>query len=97
MRIISKKNLKEFWEEHKDAELPLRSWFAWVKSAKWRSSVDIKKDYVTASFLHDNRVVFNIKGNKYRLIVAVNYDFAIIYIRFIGTHSEYDKIDANKI
>lgn len=97
MRIISRKKLKEFWQNHHDAEKPLRAWFADVKSANWRNSMDVKRDYKSASFLSDNRIVFNIKGNKYRLITAVNYDFSIVYIRFIGTHKEYDKIDAAKI
>ncbi len=97
MRIISKKILREFWELHKDAEQPIKAWHARVKSANWKTSSDIKRDYRNASFIANNRVIFNIKGNTYRLIAAVNYDFGIIYIRFIGTHVEYDKIDATAI
>lgn len=97
MRIISKKVLKEFWEIHDDAEQPLKAWHAKTKQAAWNSTDDIKKDYRNASFVANNRVIFNIKGNKYRLVVAVNYDYQIIYIRFIGTHNEYDKIDASKV
>ena len=94
MRIISRKTLKEFWEKHPDAKQPLLAWHADVKHAIWRFPSDIKKDYPHASFLANNRVVFNIKGNTYRLVAAVQYDFAIVYIRFVGTHRQYDRIDA---
>jgi mRNA interferase HigB len=75
----------------------LKSWFQEASKANWRNSNQIKKDYPSASFLAGNRVVFNIKGNTYRLIVRVNYDYGMVWIRFIGTHAAYDKIDANKI
>ncbi|MCI5218183.1 MAG: type II toxin-antitoxin system HigB family toxin [Candidatus Electrothrix sp. LOE2] len=94
MRIIAKKTLRDFWEARPDAEQPLKAWHARVKSKDWKTSSDIKQDYGNASFLADNRVIFNIKGNTYRLVTIVAYDFDIIYIRFIGTHAEYDKIDA---
>ena len=97
MRIISKKTLREFWRIHADAEQPLRSWHAKVKLAEWKTSNDIKIDYRNASFIANNRVVFNIKGNTYRLVAAINYDFGIIYIRFVGSHKDYDKIDATTI
>ncbi len=97
MRIISKKILREFWEVHSDAEQPLKAWHAKAKFAEWKTSSDIKSDYRNASFVANNRVIFNIKGNTYRLVVAVNYDFGIIYIRFVGSHKEYDKIDATTI
>jgi mRNA interferase HigB len=97
MRIISRKTLKDFWLKHEDAENPLKAWFADAKGAKWNTPMDIKKNYRNASFLSENRVVFNIKGNQYRLIVAVHYNFGLLYIRFIGTHQEYDKINANEI
>lgn len=97
MRIISRKKLREFWEKHADAEKPLKAWFADTKSVNWLNSMDIKENYRNASFLAENRVVFNIKGNKYRLITAINYDFFIVYIRFIGTHKEYDRVNANTI
>ncbi|MCI5122405.1 MAG: type II toxin-antitoxin system HigB family toxin [Candidatus Electrothrix sp. AUS4] len=97
MRIISKKILREFWEVHVDAEQPIKAWHARVKAADWKTSSDIKQDYRNASFIANNRVVFNIKDNTYRLVAAVNYDFGIIYIRFIGTHAEYDKIDASAL
>ena len=97
MRIISKKILREFWKIHTDAEQPLKAWHAKTKLAEWRTSTDIKTDYRNASFVANNRVIFNIKGNTYRLVAAVNYDFGIIYIRFVGSHKEYDKIDATSI
>jgi mRNA interferase HigB len=97
LRIISRKILREFWEKHSDAKQQLKSWFQEASKANWRNSNQIKKDYPSASFLAGNRVVFNIKGNTYRLIVRVNYDYGMVWIRFIGTHAAYDKIDANKI
>lgn len=97
MRIISRKKLKDFWLKHEDAESSLKAWFADTKNAQWNTPVDIKNNYRNASFLAENRVVFNIKGNKYRLIVAIHYHFGLIYIRFIGTHQEYDKINAREI
>jgi mRNA interferase HigB len=97
MRIISKKTLRAFWETHTDAEQPLSAWHAKTKLAEWQTSSDIKNDYRNASFVANNRVIFNIKGNAYRLVAAVNYDFGIVYIRFVGSHKEYDKIDATSI
>lgn len=97
MRVISRKALREFWERHADSEMPLRAWFKEAKEAGWKGPSEIKKRYASASFLADDRVVFNIKGNEYRLVVAVRYDFGIVYIRFVGTHAEYDKIDAATI
>jgi mRNA interferase HigB len=97
VRIISRKTLREFWKKHPDAQHPLQSWYFDVKHSGWTSPAAIKNTYRNASFLADNRVVFNIKGNKYRVIAAVQYDFGIVYIRFVGTHKEYDKIDAATI
>ena len=97
MRIISRKTLKDFWELHADSRQPLQAWYADAKGADWKSLEDIKNVYRNASILPDNRVVFNIKGNKYRLVVAINYNLGIVFIRFIGTHQEYDKIDAAAI
>jgi mRNA interferase HigB len=97
MRIISRKTLKEFWSQHPDARQPLQAWYEDAKHAAWRSPADIKNNYRNASFLANNRVVFNIKGNDYRLIVSVQYAHGILYIRFIGTHREYDRIDAATI
>ncbi len=89
--------MREFWEKHKDSEQQLKSWFQETNSVEWKNPKQIKKEYPSASFLADNRIVFNIKGNKYRLIVKINYDHNILWVRFIGTHAEYDKINATKI
>jgi mRNA interferase HigB len=97
VRVIAKKILQEFWAKHNDCEDQLKSWYKEAEEANWQIPNDIKKEYPTASFLADNRVVFNIKGNHYRLIVKINYAFSIVFIRFVGTHAEYDKIDATKI
>ena len=97
MRIISRKNLREFWEKHPDARQPLQAWYADVKRAEWRSPADIKNVYRNASFLVDNRVVFNIKGNDYRLILVVQYAHGMVYIRFVGTHRDYDRVDATTV
>jgi mRNA interferase HigB len=97
MRVIAIKALKEFWKTHKDAEQPLKSWYAETKKANWKGPSDIAKHYRTASILKNKRAVFNIKGNDYRLVTAVNYEFRIVYIRFIGTHKEYDKINAEEV
>jgi mRNA interferase HigB len=97
MRIVSKKTLREFWKIHADAEQPLKAWHAKAKLAEWKTSNDIKNDYRNASFVANNRIIFNIKGNTYRLVVAINYDFGIIYIRFVGNHKDYDKIDTTTI
>jgi mRNA interferase HigB len=95
--VISRKKLKEFWEKHPDAELPLRCWFKEVANTPITSPNQLKKMYPSASILQNNRVVFNIKGNTYRLVVKMNYDYQLIWIRYVGTHANYDKIDANKI
>ena len=97
VRIIARRTLKDFWDKHADVEQPLRAWFTEVKRAKWESPQDIRRRYKTASILRNNRVVFNIKGNRYRLVVSVRYDFQIVYVRFIGTHQEYDRINAEEI
>lgn len=99
MRVISRKTLVEFWERPgcRDAEQPLRAWFHEAKAADWNSPADIKAAYRNASILGNNRVVFNIGGNKYRLVVAVHYRARIVFIRFIGSHGEYDRINAREI
>ncbi|HBG07091.1 MAG TPA: addiction module toxin RelE [Geobacter sp.] len=97
MRIISRKTLREFWEQRPDARQPLQAWYDDAKHAEWGSPTDIKSVYRNASFLANNRVIFNIKGNDYRLIVVVQYVHGILYIRFIGTHREYDRINAATI
>ena len=97
MRVISRKALRIFWERHPDARQALQAWYADVKQASWKSPADVKTAYRNASFVANHRVVFNIKGNKYRIIVAVQYKFKIAFIRFVGTHREYDQVDAAKI
>jgi mRNA interferase HigB len=97
MRIISRRVLREFWVKHPDAAIPLQTWFHDVESADWNSPADIKAVYQNASFLANHRVVFNIKGNRYRLVVVVFYQHGVVYIRFVGTHAEYDRIDAATI
>lgn len=97
MRIISRKILREFWEKHTHAQQALQAWYADVKRSTWASPADIKKTYRNASIIANNRVVFNIKGNTYRVVVVVQYELGIVYIRFVGTYQEYDKIDVTKI
>lgn len=96
MRIITRKALKTFWEQHPDAEQPLKAWFKFAQGADRKTPTEVKADYRNASFLADNRVCFNIAGNKYRLVVRVNYPYRLVYIRFVGTHAAYDDIDANQ-
>jgi len=93
MRIISRRLLREFWEKHPDATIPLQTWFHDVERAAWDSPADIKAVYPNASIVANNRVVFNIRGNRYRLVVVVVYQHGVVYIRFVGTHDEYDRID----
>lgn len=97
MRVIAKGTLRDFWEIHTDCEEQLKSWYAEAIRANWESPQDVKKLYPSASILVGNRMVFNIKGNNYRLIVKINYDYGIVYIQFVGTHAEYDKIDASNV
>ena len=97
MRIISKKAIREFWEKYPDSEQPLRTWHTEASRLIWHSPNQVKMDFARASIIGNSRVVFNICGNKYRLIVEIEYKKSWIFIRFIGTHSDYDKIDATKI
>ncbi|HRJ41380.1 MAG: type II toxin-antitoxin system HigB family toxin [Caldilineaceae bacterium] len=94
MRIIARSTLREFWQRHSDAEEVLQSWYDETIQAEWQTPADIRDVYQSASFLANNRVVFNIRGNRYRLIVQIHYNTKIVYIRFVGTHAEYDRIDA---
>lgn len=97
MRVIAKRTLREFWMRHPDAQQPLKAWHAEAEAADWANPAQIKTRYPSASIVADNRVVFNIGGNKYRLIVKVSYAFRVVYIRFVGTHRQYDMIDAEAI
>jgi len=96
-RIIAKRTIREFWEEHKDSKEYLETWYQTVKVAEWKKPSDIQKFYASVSILKNSRVVFNTKGNKYRLVAKINYQREWLFIRFIGTHENYHKIDANTI
>lgn len=97
MRVISKRTLRDYWKLHPECENELHIWYQETSKALWQSPHEIKSEYPKASILKSGRVVFNILGNKYRLVVEINYKRSWIFIRFIGNHLEYDKIDANKI
>lgn len=97
MRVISKKILRDFWAKYADSEQQLKTWYKETSKANWCSPNDIRNDYAKASILKSGRVVFNICNNKYRLIVDINYNRQWVFIRFVGTHSDYDKVDADKI
>ena len=97
MRIIAKRTLRLFWARHRDAEDALGAWHSDVKKRSWTGPADVKASYPKASIVANNRVVFNIVGNRYRLVVAVKYDRSLVFIRFIGTHQDYDNIDATTI
>jgi mRNA interferase HigB len=99
MRIISRKTLRLFWQRpgRQDAQHPLEAWFHEVARADWANPTQVKAAFGNASIIGDNRVVFNIAGNKYRMVVKINYPYRVLYIRFIGTHREYDTIDAEDI
>jgi mRNA interferase HigB len=97
MRIIAKKVLRDFWEKYPDAQEPLESWYYETLKADWSNPQQIKNKFRNASIIADNRVVFNIKGNNYRLIVKINSPYRVVYIRFIGTHQYYDTIEASII
>lgn len=96
-RIIAKSTLRDYWALHPDAEQYLKTWYDTAMSSDWKNPNDVKKTYANASILKENRIVFNIKGNSYRLITKFNFKKQWIFIRFIGTHLEYNKIDANTI
>ena len=94
MNVVALGTLRRFWESHPDAEQSLKAWYDEAKAARWSTPASIKAHYGNASFVANNRVVFNIKGNTYRLIVSVAYHYQAVYVKFIGTHAEYDAIDA---
>lgn len=96
-RIFAKSTLREYWEKHSDSEQYLKTWYDTAMNSDWKNPANVKQTYANASILKDGRIVFNIKGNSYRLIVKFNFEKQWAFIRFIGTHSEYDRIDANKI
>jgi mRNA interferase HigB len=100
VRVIAKRTLRLFWEGNRryaDARRALEDWHAQARKADWKTPADVKKSFGDASILKGGRVVFNICGNKYRLITRINYPYRVVYVRFVGTHSEYDEIDAEKV
>jgi mRNA interferase HigB len=100
MRVIALSTLKAFWEnspEYVDSKEQTLAWYRLALKADWSTPAKVKVDFDNASILKDGRVVFNIAGNKYRLVVWINYDYRVVYIRFIGTHPQYDKIDVQSI
>jgi len=100
MRVIALSTLKAFWENHpeyQDAKEPTLAWYHHTLKADWGTPADLKCDFASASILKDGRVVFNLAGNKYRLVVWINYFYRVVYVRFIGTHAQYNRIDAQTI
>lgn len=97
MHIIARATLQAFWKKHPEAEVPLRAWHAIVEGLTWAGPADVRRTFPHASFLQNNRVVFNVGGNKFRLIVKVIYPMGRIYVRFVGSHADDDKIDANEV
>ena len=97
MRIIAKRALREFWERHPDAREPLLAWYREVEQEDWDTPAKVKAKYRSASIVGGSRVVFNIKGNDYRLVVRVLYAYRVVYVRFVGTHAEYDAIDVEEV
>lgn len=97
MRIISINKLKECWDRHPETRIPLCEWYVKVGKARWKSFSDMKKDYSSVDYVGNQRYVFNIKGNRYRIVVAVKFTPQLVYIRFVGTHNEYDRIDVKTI
>lgn len=97
MRIIAKSTLHEFWRRRPDAKDSLLAWYRQVERAAWANSAELKKQYASASVINNERVVFNIKGNNYRLVVKIDYTYGLVYICFVGTHAEYDSVDAETV
>jgi mRNA interferase HigB len=100
MRIIARRTLRQFWEanpRNRAAKTPLEDWYAQARDADWATPAEVKARFGDASVLQGGRVIFDIGGNKYRLVVRINYPYRVVYIRFVGTHAEYDEIDAGTI
>jgi mRNA interferase HigB len=94
MRVIKRSTLQDFWLHHRETEQPLRAWLEEIRAAQWRNMAELKSTYPKASVINSERVVFNICGGNYRLIVSIKYSAQIVFVKFIGTHSEYDRINA---
>jgi mRNA interferase HigB len=97
MRIVAKRMLRAFWERFREAEEPLQAWYREVEKEDWDGPARLKSKYRNASIIKGNRAVFNIKGNDYRLVVKINYQYRVVYVRFVGTHAEYDKVNVEKV
>ncbi len=97
MQVVAKKTLRLFWTKHPKAQGPLEAWYRIASKAEWRTPQDIKNVFRSADFVADSRVIFNIAGNSYRLVVRVSYEYQNIKIKFIGTHADYDKIDPENV
>ena len=98
MQVIARRTLRVFWERHRQAENPLRAWYSMVAAAEWRSPQDVREMFgASVDFVGDNRVIFDIGGNKYRLVVHVSYTFRRVLIKFVGTHGKYDRIDPENV
>jgi mRNA interferase HigB len=98
VQIIALRALRLFWEDHPQAEMPLRTWYGLVSNAVWDGPADVKQQFgASVDFVADNRVIFDISGNKFRLVVHVAYRFKRVLVKFVGTHADYDKIDAETI
>ena len=97
VRIISKRTLRVFWEAVPETEIPLRAWYGEVANADWSSPADVKAQVRSASIVGGNREVFNIKGNRYRLVAKINYPYRVVYVRFVGTHAEYDRLNVETV
>jgi len=97
MNVVSHKRLIDFYSNFPDSELPLQTWYKTVKNAKWTCFADVKRDFNSVDSVGNQRYVFNIKGNQYRLVVVIQFAHQYVYVRFVGTHTEYDKIDCKTI
>ena len=98
MQAIARRTLRQFWERHPPAERPIRAWFAIASRARWHGPADVKRYFgATVDFIGDNRLIFDLGGNKYRLVVHVSYTFGRVLVKFVGTHADYDRIDPEKV
>ncbi len=98
MQVIARRTLRQFWERHRQAETPLRVWFAMVSRARWLGPPDVKRQFgTTVDFVSDSRVIFDLGGNKYRLIAHISHGFGRVLVKFVGTHADYDRIDPETV
>ncbi|WP_426023753.1 type II toxin-antitoxin system HigB family toxin [Brevundimonas sp. PWP3-1b1] len=97
MNVVARKTLQTFWTRHTPAKGPLTNWYNHVRAADWRSPQDVRDDFRSADFVGDNRVIFDVGGNKYRVVVRISYTFKQVLVKFVGTHAEYDRIDVETV